>query len=171
MCSELLLMPSFEIVRIDRPFSRVMCWSQMALFDHSALFSFLTISIPWDGRLLQRLYRFADPRDRVKTSEGEGSSELSFGDSLGMAIILRLAVEVARDGAELVVIGRPIDLATLDLGALKSARISVIGLDAVANVPPLEVRWTHDSHFNPEGHRLVADAIRPEIERLLQGGE
>ena len=43
-------------------------------FDHSAMFSFFTVSIPWDGVLLQRLYHVADPRERLPVRDGASSA-------------------------------------------------------------------------------------------------
>jgi hypothetical protein len=85
-----------------------------------------------------------------------------------MAIVKQLAKEVTRDGAQVMVIGRPIDLDQLDLKSLEEEGIAVVSLDEIWSAPRLEVSWKHDSHFNPEGHRRVAEAILPRIESRLR---
>src|SRR5215472_11134476 len=47
MCSEYQLTSKWEIQRVDGSWGRLLCEMQIKLFDHSALFSILTISIPW----------------------------------------------------------------------------------------------------------------------------
>jgi hypothetical protein len=168
VCSEYQLSSSFEVTRKETLTSRSMCRAQMALFDHSALFSFLTVSIPWDGSLVRGLYHFGNPHiDHAARGDGP-SPEKDFARTLGMAIVKQLSKEVARDGAQLMVIGRPIDLQKLDLRSLKEEGIEVVSLDEIWNAPRLEVSWKHDSHFNPEGHRRVAETILPTIESRLR---
>jgi hypothetical protein len=168
VCSEYQLSSSFEVARRETPISRLMCRAQMALFDHSALFSFLTVSIPWDGSLLRGLYHFGNPHiDHAARGDGT-SSRKDYARDLAMAIVKQLAKEVTRDGAQVMVIGRPIDLDQLDLKSLEEEGIAVVSLDEIWSAPRLEVSWKHDSHFNPEGHRRVAEAILPRIESRLR---
>jgi hypothetical protein len=60
-CSEYRLTPSFEIARIDGALGRALCQVQMSLFDHSALFSFLTQLVPWNQVVLGWLYYLGNP--------------------------------------------------------------------------------------------------------------
>jgi hypothetical protein len=155
------------VVRRDTTLSRWSCEAQMLLFDHSALFSFLTISVPWRGSFLTKLYYIGNPHFDHVHAGGVKSGE-GFAGRLGMAIVTNLAKEVARDGAELLLIGRMKDLEPLDLGALQQEGIDFVLLEEVEKAPPLSIRWKHDSHYNPEGHRLVAEEILPAVESRLR---
>jgi len=168
-CSEVQLSPDYDVVRADTVASRFMCRAQMALFDHSALFSLMTIAIPWDASLLQRLYHIGNPHTGQLARTATGESEENFATSLTMELVLTLAREVRSSGARFLVIGFPDHLEQLDARRLEAAAIPTLSLDALWSAPQEEVRWKHDSHFNPEGHRRLAETLLPVVRGLLDG--
>lgn len=168
VCSEYQLAPTFEIERKDGMLTRWMCRGQLALFDRSALFSFLTVSIPWDISVLRGLYNLGNPHADRPVRGGEAESAENFAERLATAIVVRLAREVVRDGAMFVLIGRPVDLEPLDVDRVAAVQTLVVSLDDVWSAPPLEVRWQHDSHFNANGHRIVAEELVPRLEKALR---
>jgi hypothetical protein len=168
MCSEYQLASDFEIKRADALWTRLLCHAQMELFDHSALFSLLTISIPWDGKILGRLYYLGNPHGEHLNVRRGSSTDGQFSWRLTTGIVRALGRAVRRDGADFLVIGAPQDLVQLDRNALREDGIKELSLDALWQAPPLEVSWQHDSHFNPVGHRMVADLLLPELESTLR---
>lgn len=165
-CSEVRLSEDSLVVRVDTTFARMMCRTQMALLDHSALFSLLTITIPWDGTLLTKLYRLGNPRAAPLASAA--SSGHGFAERLTTTIVLELAREVQMRGAEFLVIGFPAHLEQLDAARLAEQSIQMVGLDEIANAPQEEVRWRHDSHLNPVGHQRLADKLLLHVEPRLR---
>lgn len=168
MCSEYDLASNLEITRVDDRPERMLCHAQMLLFDHSALFSLLTISIPWDAALLKRLYYLGNPHsERLAVGHGTGADD-TFALRLTTALVRALGHAVRADGASFLVTGEPCCLPQLDRVALASDGIDEISLDGVSRAPVTEVRWQHDSHFKPLGHRMVAEDLRPELEARLR---
>jgi hypothetical protein len=161
MCSDVRLSARFEVSKVDTLPGRVMCHVQMALLDHSALFSLITISIPWDGSLLGSLYRLGG-------ASSTAGAQRDYASQLTMVILLALADEVTRRGAELIVTGFPSHLVQLDLDRLAERGVEIISLDALESAPAREVRWHHDSHFNPEGHRRLAAVLLPSVEARIR---
>jgi hypothetical protein len=141
----------------------MLCGAQMLLFDHSALFSYLTLSIPWDYRLLKRLYYVGNPHDEHQISAEQGSIDYSL--KLTTAIILAYADEVRRRGIDFMLIAHT-GIAGLDKGALDRAAIPIADLSEFAG--RTDLRWHHDGHYNPLGHRQASDAIAPMMESRLR---
>lgn len=161
-CSEVLLSHEYEAERADTILGRALCVAQMKLFDHSALFSYLTLAIPWDSTFLSRLYYVGNPHAGQLARVGVG-----LGRQLTTAIVLAFADEVQRRGAIFLLIGYPTQLAQLDLSAVAEAGIQVVELSELDR-QSLDLRWHHDGHFNPEGHRRMADSLAGEIESRLE---
>jgi hypothetical protein len=74
---------------------------------------------------------------------------------------------VRADGGAVVLTGAPEDLALLDHPALAGAGARIHDLADVWREPVAEMRWKHDSHFDPEGHRRVAESLAPVLEEAL----
>ncbi len=166
MCSEVRLSPAFEVVRTDTLSSRLMCRAQIALLDHSALFSLIAVSIPWDGDLLGWLYRLGG--SGAGSPAAASAAQPEYATRLTEALLQALADEVRWRGAELVVIGFPSHFEGLDLQPLVERGVTVISLDSLERAPQLEVRWRHDSHLNPEGHRRLAATLLEHLEPRLR---
>ncbi len=167
MCSEVLLSGDYQPQRVDTRFGRWTCDAQMALFDHSALFSYITLAIPWNSSFLRSIYNFANPHEDQLSRATRTGHGTNFEGRLTTAIVLAFAAEVRRRGADFLMIGYPTGFAQLDRAALARAGIPIVDLS------PLDVRrdeliWHHDAHFNPEGHRQVAEHLAPEIEKRLR---
>ena len=161
-CSEVLLSPEYEARRVDQPLGRLLCDAQMVLFDHSALFSYLTLAVPWDYSFLKRLFYVGNPHaEHLKVNPVDG-----FEGRLTTAIVLAFAREVQRRGATFMLTGYPSHLAQLDRSAIAEAGIPVIDFTEI-EVHLGELSWHHDGHFNPEGHRVAArvlvDALEPRL--------
>ena len=77
-----------------------------------------------------------------------------------------MADEVRSRGADFLVIGYPTHLAQLDADAVAAAGIPLLPLEEIER-EEADLRWHHDSHFNPEGHRrmahLLLDALASEL--------
>jgi lysophospholipase L1-like esterase len=163
-CEQVYLSIRFEVVRGDSLFSRMVCRAQMALLDHSALFTLFTISVPWNHDLLVQLYNLANPHEATRRP----SPDVGVFNAHTHAILIELIAEVRRDGAVTVVAGGRDELEAYDLHALAAEDALVVDLSEVWNAPASEVRWNHDSHFNPEGHRRVASLLAPSLEATLR---
>jgi hypothetical protein len=166
-CSEFLLLPTSEVARMDTVAGRALCRAQMALLDHSALFSFLTLAIPWDQSLLKRLYYLGNPHADQLARDRKSDPAVRYSVELTSAILLELAAESRNRGADFMLIGDPKPLAALDLALLNENGVEVVSLaDIVAD--RREISWKNDGHFNPEGHRRVALLLTDHAERRLR---
>jgi hypothetical protein len=162
-CEEVSLSPDFAVLQREGLAFRLMCEAQTLLLDHSALFTFLTLSIPWSAEQLIRLYHLGNPH---ATLEEDTARQWRLAHA--SRILRALVEEVRADGAAVLVTGGPDDLVQLDLDALRAAGARVHDLGEVWHQPREEVRWRHDSHFNPEGHRRVAQILAPLLEAALR---
>jgi GDSL-like Lipase/Acylhydrolase family len=166
-CSEVTVSGGLEPKRIDTALGRALCNVQMILFDHSALFTFLTLAIRnLDGALLSRLYTVGNahaPRlDRVVHATDGDNPE----SRLTTAIILAFAHEARSRGAGFAMFGFSGQLAQLDLAAIDRGGIPILDVEQIER---RELMWHHDSHLNPQGHREMADLLAPWIEAQLHG--
>jgi lysophospholipase L1-like esterase len=163
VCEEVRLSPKFEVVRSDGLLFRALCRAQLAILDHSALFSFITISMPWNAELLRDLYHFENahpPRP--------GDPERTWRAAHTDAILLALVKEIQKDGARVLITGAPPEIEALDAPAFEQAGAALRDLGEVWSQPRENVRWNHDSHFNPEGHRRVAAILAPTLLSVLR---
>jgi lysophospholipase L1-like esterase len=161
-CEEVSLSSDFVVVKREDMAFRLVCELQMALLDHSALFSYLTITIPWSAELLRELYYFGNPHWRLEFHTEWRTAHAT-------RILLELVERVREDGARVLVTGGPEELKELDRAALEAASAPVRDLGEVWYEPREEVRWNHDSHFNAEGHRRVMAILAPDLEAALRG--
>lgn len=161
-CSEVQLSQSFQVVRADSAADRLACHAQMALFDHSALFSLVAIALRSDAALLRGLYQLANPVAKNRAQLAHESN--NFAGSLTTALVLELLEEARRRDAAFVLTGFPDHLAQIDIARIRERGAEIVPLHAIANAPHTEVRWKHDSHLNPEGHRRLSRALLPYVE-------
>ena len=165
-CSEVRIAPGDGAVRVDGSLSRVFCMAQMALFDHSALFSFVTLLVPWDQGVMLKLYRLGAPAKQAGADTPDAA--VAYETELTLALLDQLARAVEADGARFLMIGVGRQIAALGRERLAERRIAVHDLDPLDGATNVEVRWQHDGHYNPKGHRLVAEQLAPELEALLR---
>src|SRR5690606_7180200 len=142
-----------DVQRIDGPVGRLLCQAQMGLFDHSALFSIVTLSIPWNLDLLRNLYYLGNPHTEQFASYGRKSSPQSPSRVLTNALVVALAEAVRADGVRFLLTGEADDLVQIDRERMAEAGIPVAEVRSVLDAPPSEVRWRRDSHYTPQGHR------------------
>jgi lysophospholipase L1-like esterase len=168
-CSEVTLSPEFEPQRIDTASGRALCNLQMILFDHSALLTYLALAIGnLDASLLERLYKLGNAHAPlqhriVHATNGDNPEGL-----LTTAIILEFAREARQRGTGFAMVGLPGQLEQLDLTVIANAGIPVLDLAPILQ-HGADLTWHHDSHFNPRGHREMADLLAPWIEAQLRG--
>jgi lysophospholipase L1-like esterase len=163
-CSEVSLTQDYEAMRVDRATGRMLCAAQMLLFDHSALFSYLTLSIPWNYQLLRNLYYVGNPHNDLLLRAVK-TDAVDFAGRLTTEIILAYAEDVRRRGIGFLV-STHVGMGNVDSDAIARAGVSV--LDLSAELGATDLRWHHDGHFNPKGHQLVAELLVDEIASHLR---
>jgi lysophospholipase L1-like esterase len=167
-CSEYRMSPGRQVERVDGRGERLACGLQMALFDHSALFSFLTMLVPWDEHLLVLLYRFGGPAPKARATAVEHETAAQhYRRELTLALIERLAREVEADGGRFLLTGLGKHMKALGLEDLRARGIAFQDLSAL-DAEGIRLRWKHDAHYNAEGHRRVAEVLAPAIEARLR---
>lgn len=164
MCSEVLLSPEQGVQRVDATLGRVVCTAQMLLFDRSALFSYLTLSIPWEAAFLKRIYNIGNPHPAQQLRGGSAGHD-DFEVRLATRIVIAFAEEARRRGADFLLVGEPSQLGQLDLTAVARAGIPVIRYPEFDSP---DLHWRRDGHFNPDGHRRLAEFLAPEIASQLR---
>ena len=162
-CEEVSLSREFAVVKREGLGFRLLCEGQMALLDHSALFSFLTITIPWSSDVLRELYHLGNPHRHLQP-------HIEWRTAHATQILLELVRRAQADGARVLVTGGPEEVGELDVAALEAAGAPVRDLRDVWYDPQTEIRWNHDSHFNAEGHRRVTALLAPALEAALRAG-
>jgi hypothetical protein len=155
-CSEVLLTRDYEPQRVDSRFGRTLCDLQMVLFDHSALFSYFTLAMPWAAELLRWMYYLGNPHADHLIGTSTTHPAENFAGRLTTALILAYADEVARRGASFLLVAHA-GLGPVDSAAIARAGIQTVDLTEIAQ--DVGLRWHHDGHYNPAGHRRVADAL------------
>ena len=167
-CSAYQISDDDEIVRIDSRSSRIFCRLQLTLFDRSALFSYLTHLVPWEqwGGLLRDLYYFGMPKDVAP----KGSAVQEGAEVVTARIVEKMAAEVEATGTRYVVTSAPQTLKRLASVGVPIGELQAVYLEKFGAADLAEVRFKHDSHMNPKGHRMVArtltDALLPVIREL-----
>lgn len=163
VCEEVTLEADYQVARGNTLGFHLACRAQMALFDHSALFSFVTISVPWNSSLLTRLYFAGNAHKEVLADPNVARNAHT------QAISLALAREIRASGATPIWTGGPEDLEQqLVLAELEREGVRVRDLGEVWYEDPRKVRFLHDAHFNPVGHQRVVEILAPEIEAALR---
>jgi hypothetical protein len=76
---------------------------------------------------------------------------------------------VRRRDADLIVSGFPSSRLPLQEVVSAGPQIEVIDLEDLRNAPREQMNWRHDSHLNPNGHRVVAELLLPRLEERLRG--
>jgi hypothetical protein len=163
ICEEVSLGDDYQVVRSGSLGFRLACRAQMALFDHSALFSFVTISVPWNADLLRDLY-YVGNEHKAALFDPNPTRRVTH----TQAISLALARAIRASGAASVWTGGPEDLKQLAIGELEREGALVRDLGDVWYEEQLKVRFLHDSHFNPVGHQRVAEILAPTLEAALR---
>ena len=168
-CSAYEVDSSGRVERVDGLFSRGLCRWQTVLFERSALFSFVTLRIPWDPVLLMKLYYLAIPG---APDEAIAKNDLAYGRKLTLALIRELRDEVERSGAKFVLTGSREQIEE-DLGVAELEQLNVLVRSLAFPESPnsADYRFVHDSHYNERGHAEVVEELAPVLEALLAGAE
>ncbi|HEY8154716.1 MAG TPA: SGNH/GDSL hydrolase family protein [Myxococcota bacterium] len=164
VCEEVSLDADYRIARGNSLGFRLACRAQMALFDHSALFSFVTISVPWNVSLLANLYYLGNAHKQILADPN-----IAHRSEHTQAISLALAREILASGATPIWTGGPDDMKQqLVLAELEREGARIRDLGDVWYEDPKKVRFLHDAHFNPVGHQRVVEILAPTIEAALR---
>jgi hypothetical protein len=164
VCSAYRMTPDFEVEQFATPRTRFVCWVQVKLFDHSALFTFAAMVMQQSPTLLKSLYFLGDMRG----SQQDLLAKNSYPNELTTRLIRELAGEVRLDGVPFMLMGRGERLAFLDLEALAEDDIPIVDVDPIAGEDITDVRFTHDAHWNTLGHQRLADLLAPILEERLR---
>jgi hypothetical protein len=177
VCSEVQLSDAGRIEEHHGAGGRAVCALQMALFDHSALLSYLTLRVPWDPHLLRRLYYLGTPGGPGARPADAGPPPIPASDiGRTTALIQRLARAVRRQGSLFVLLSEEHALRHLDVEALAGTETKPVSLGPIESEDPRTIRWRHDSHFNSLGHGRIAEfltdlLIQRMADRTASGGE
>ena len=168
ICSEYQLSWTREFTRVDDLQEQWLWHLQTELFDESALFSLLTVSIPWTRKLLQRLHYIGNPHaERLRVGHGSEGDD-AFALQLTTSLVRALARAVRQDRADLVVTSEAGCLHQLDHSALAAHGTEVLSLAAISRAPQRKVRGQRDSHLTSSGDRIVANLLLPELDSHLR---
>lgn len=160
LCSQYRMTGAFDVERQDGRAQRRFCEVQLALFDHSALFSFAAMRIRRNPELVKSLYHVASPPAAAQAAPTPAEPVSDYPAQLTAAIIAELAETVRADGAEFVLAGRAEGIARLgDWLADTGVRAEVAWALADESSPPVTFR--NDGHFNPRGHLEMAHQLAP----------
>ena len=163
MCSAYRLTSDFVVRQFASWPKRMACWAQTKLFDHSALFTFTSLMLQQYPQLLSMLYRMGD----MAVENAKLLREEDYMHRLTSRLILELANEVRKDGADFLLVGEGGPLSRLDLESFERAGIRVVEFDPIYGDDPEEVRFHHDGHWNALGHERVANLLAPVLAEEL----
>ena len=161
-CSEYRIGLDRETVRVDALPGRMLCGLQLALFDRSALFSFLTTLLTTDrwGRLLRDLYYIGMP-DPTLSPDEISRDEKSRSESTPIThhLLRRMADDVRGTGARFALVAPPNAFRYFADAGVVVDSTAVLSLDEIESADPKLVQFKHDSHYTPAGHRIVAEQL------------
>lgn len=166
-CSEYRIDEAGQVVRVDSLAGRALCRVQLALFDRSALFSFVTTLIPWErwGHLLRDLYYLGMPA----TGTPGAAPSATTAPPITHHILARMRDEVRAAGAAFYVVGPPNVFESFEEAGIELAPETILSLDRVETADPARTQFKHDSHYTPYGHQLVAEQLAELLIPRLQG--
>lgn len=177
-CAAVRLDAEFKPVRLDTRKSRTACWAQTNLADHSALFTFATMRIQQNPKLVSKLFGLGTPAEQATDMQTHGASTPETPASrLTTALIRELARTVRADGARFVLAIRRQDLRIVDRAALDGDGIEHFDLSTVDDVGPrvepdlsydISMHFLRDSHFTEKGHTRLAELMTPFLAERLR---
>jgi lysophospholipase L1-like esterase len=165
-CSEYRVDATHEIVRVDSLPGRMLCRLQIALFNRSALFSFLTTLLPWEnwGSLLQQLYYLGMPNP-IPTDEANMAAA---GPPITRSILSRMQDDVGARGTSFAFVGTSRVYASFAAAGVEIEPKTALVLDAIEAADPTVTQFKHDSHYTPAGHRVVANQLAELLMPILR---
>ena len=172
ICSASRLDRDFDVIRIDGLKTRIVCRLQLTLFDHSALFTFITVQILNNPAALDVLYKLGAPEqgnlvDEPTKEQAEEESKGRYDHRLTAAILREFAIDARESGARFVISGQGMQY--LDLSPLEALDVPILDRNLfLAGIPRKEIVFKNDSHFNTRGHRIRAEALAPILEQELR---
>lgn len=156
-CSEYRIGSNREIERVDSLPGRAFCRLQLALFDRSALFSFVTTLLATDrwGALVRDLYYLGMPKP---TLEDDPQSEAA-PPPITRRLLRQLEIEAKESGAGFKLVGTPSVFRFFAASGVDIDPEGMLVLDRVEAADPAVKQFQHDSHYTAAGHRLVAEQL------------
>jgi len=164
VCSQIRMDVDASMVRSDGLASRATCALQIALFDHSALFSALSLRLRENSDLLRGLYELGSASNNALALGQPIEEQADYPARLTAAIIRELAETAASQDAGFILLGREIDVDLIDPDGLRNAGVTPF---AVAPSGP-ELRFDNDPHYNVDGHREAARRFAPLLAQRLR---
>lgn len=174
LCSAWALDVSFEPARFDGLGQHAWCRIQTGLADHSALLTFISLSLQRAPRLLRWIYGLGSPREvvsrDVRSAGALGSGVTPRPEQLSReqryahtwALYRELAHAVRQDGASFLAVIGSNELQRFDREALAASGIAIHPLRIESRFYRLDdLRFVNDGHFNAQGHRLLAEHLTP----------
>lgn len=165
-CSELRIDDQDGVVRVDSLGGRFLCRLQLALFDRSALFSFVTTLIPWDrwGTLLRDLYYLGMPAPTTEATTARAHSR----EPITGLILDAFAEEARNRGARFAVVATPGVIDKFAAAGIVLDPARTLTLDTIEAADPSIIQFKHDSHYTPKGHRIVTDQLSELVAPILR---
>lgn len=181
LCSAWALDTSFEPARFDSVTQRALCHVQTGLADHSALLTFVTLTLQRIPGLVERLYDIGSPREvaarplrRAALLPGlvaSGPSRLSREKRYAQTwnIYRQLDAAVREDGARFLAVIGVNEYQRFDTAVLASSGIDIHPLRIQSRIlRPEDLHFVNDAHFNATGHRQLAAHLAPVFSAALQ---
>lgn len=168
-CSEYRIDTNREIVRVDTVGGRMSCRLQLALFDRSALFLFLTTlltSEQWKS-LIRGLYYVGMPNPNLSPDKNRGSGDFP----ITHHILRRMADDVRETHARFALVATPTVLRHFADSGVVVDLTTALELDQIESADPALTQFKHDSHYAPAGHRIVAKVMTELILPMFQNVE
>jgi len=173
LCSRVRLTSSYRPIRDDTAVERTLCWLETTLADHSALFTFATLTMTRTPALLRSLHAFGMTSGHAARIFAPGVAYADdrevAADRLTAALIEALADDVEASGAHFVLWIRDRSLERLVEAGLRLDRIDRI---RVALDPRrrgvFPIHFKNDSHWNAFGHKLIAETLAPLLRERIE---
>jgi len=167
ICSAFRMNAAFEVQRISTFAMELMCKFQVVLADRSALFTLLALRLAENRSLLSLLYELGSPNRNELIAQDPELEGMGYESRITAAVLVAFAESVRESGSRFLVI-LP-DSESLDREALaRSGVVSVVTDQFWEGREWKDLVFKNDSHFNEEGHRVLAEYLKPQVAQVLR---
>jgi hypothetical protein len=165
-CVDRVLDDSFEPTTRRSWIDTSWCHVRMNGADHSALFSLVVMRLLRIPAVLDAVIHAEILNPLAASTAYADTRSVSAAEALTGAIIVELAREVRRRGADFLLLMTPDQGATLQPGLLE--RHQIVPHNIKLNAPVAQLVWENDSHLKPIGHQLFAETLAPIVAERIQ---